>query len=128
MAVADDSDAGQFTAIFPPPFARIAFAAGVVIAIVHLYAALIGGMAELTRNAFHFAGFAFLATIALPAFKGGKIRWTDLVIGIAIAAAAIYLAFAEDAIYARGVRLSTTDWIACPFRRIRPPIPVTSGH
>jgi len=112
MALSDDFDAKQFSEIFPPPFARIAFVAGVVIAVVHLYAALIGGMAELTRNAFHFAGFAFLAAITLPAFRGGKSKWPDLAIGVAVAAAAIYLAFAEDAIYARGVRLSTTDWIA----------------
>lgn len=112
MAVTDDPDARQFEAIFPPPFARIAFAAGVAIAVVHLYAALIGGVAELTRNAFHFAGFAFLAAITLPMFRGGKSNGLDFAIGVAVATAAIYLAFAEDAIYARGVRLSTADWIA----------------
>ncbi len=112
MAVTDDSDARQFAAIFPPPFAGIAFAAGVLIAVAHLYAALIGGVAELTRNAFHFAGFAFLAAITLPMFRGGKARLLDFAIGVTIAGAAIYLAFAEDAIYDRGVRLSTTDWIA----------------
>ncbi len=112
MTLTDDSDTGQPEAIFPPPFGRIAFIAGVVIALVHLYAALIGDIAELTRNAFHFAGFAFLAAITIPAFKGGKISLPDLAIGIAVAAAAIYLAFAEDGIYARGVRLSTLDWIA----------------
>lgn len=111
MEPTDDHD-GERVAIFPPPFARIAFAVGVVIAVAHLYAALIGGVAELTRNAFHFAGFAFLAAIVFPLFKGARTRWIDLAIGAAIAVAAIYLAFAEDAIYDRGVRLSVADWVA----------------
>lgn len=112
MASADELEAAPFVEIFRPPFARIAFAIGVVIAVAHLYAALIGGIAELTRNALHFAGFAFLAAIAYPAFKGRASKWLDLAIGIGIAVAATYLAFAEDAIYARGVRLVATDWIA----------------
>ena len=66
----------------------------------------------------HFAGFALLCTFYYPISLASSVRnstawrWFDLLIGLIAASAAVYLAFAEDAIYARGVRLSTLDWIA----------------
>ena len=36
----------------------------------------------------------------------------DIAIGVVAASAAIYLSLAENAIYERGVRLSTLDWVA----------------
>ncbi len=88
----------------------------IVIAVFHLYVALIPSVSELTRNAAHFAGFAVLCALTVPMLKrGGDNRWLfafDLLLGVAVATAAIYLALAEDGIYARGVKLSTLDWLA----------------
>ena len=108
----DEMEVADSTSIFSPPFVRTAFAVGVFLSVFHLYVALIGGVAELTRNAFHFAGFAFLAAITFPLIRDGRSKWLDLAIGLSIASGAIYLSLAEDAIYARGVRLSPLDWVA----------------
>ncbi|MEM1344796.1 MAG: TRAP transporter fused permease subunit [Pseudomonadota bacterium] len=114
-----DGDAGSraaFETIFEGPWAWPAFALGLALALGHLYATLTADVAELTRNALHFAGFALLCALTVPLVAGGRsnrlYRGLDLALGLAVAAAAIYLALAENAIYARGVRLNTLDWLA----------------
>lgn len=88
----------------------------IVIAIFHLYVAFIPAVAELTRNALHFAGFVVLCAMTYPLTKHSSqsksLFAVDLIIGFTVAVAAIYLAFAETAIYARDLNLSTLDWIA----------------
>ena len=85
-------------------------------AFAHLYVALDPVISELQRNAFHFAGFAFLAAFFYPLFpslSGARVLlYLDLAFGALVAVSAIYLALAENAIYARGVKLSTLDWVA----------------
>jgi len=89
----------------------------VVIAVWHLYVAMDPVVSELTRNALHFAGFAFLAAVITP-MTGRTPRTArlpllfDAVLGAAIAVSAIWLAQAENAIYDRGVKLSPVDWTA----------------
>ncbi len=89
-----------------------------MLSVLHIYFALVADLSELMRNAIHFGGFAFLCALTYPAFQATRFsggvtwRYIDLAFGAAVAAAAIYLAFAEDAIYARGVRLSPLDWLA----------------
>jgi TRAP transporter 4TM/12TM fusion protein len=87
------------------------------IAIGHVYVAFdVGLLSELQRNAFHFAGFAALAAVLYPMWQtksGARAPvWFDAALGFSVAAAAIWLAFAENAIYDRGVKFSTADWIA----------------
>ena len=86
------------------------------IAIGHIYVAFDPVLSELHRNAYHFAGFAFLAAAYYPMIAGRTesrgLRIFDLIFGILVAAAAIYLPNAENAIYDRGVKLITLDWIA----------------
>ena len=100
------------------PWTRIAFALGVIISLAHLYFALVADVSELMRNALHFAGFAMLCALYYPAFKSktffvkGGGFWIDVALGLIAAASAIYVAMAENAIYDRGVRLVTLDWIA----------------
>ncbi|SFS19564.1 TRAP transporter permease [Yoonia litorea] len=88
-----------------------------LIAVGHLYVAFDPGLlSELQRNAFHFAGFAALAALLYPMWRtasGGKAPvGLDAVLGVLVAASAIWLAFAENAIYDRGVKFSTADWVA----------------
>ncbi|MEM9009621.1 MAG: TRAP transporter fused permease subunit [Pseudomonadota bacterium] len=70
--------------------------------------------AVLTQNAFHFAGFALLCALLYRPFgaAGRPFLAVDILFGLAVAAAAMHVALAESAIYDRGVKLSTLDWIA----------------
>ena len=86
------------------------------ISVGHIYVAFDPIISELQRNAYHFAGFAFLAAAYNPMLTG-QIRSRgmlvfDLVFGTLVAAAAIYLPFAETPIYDRGVNLIWLDWLA----------------
>tara|TARA_R110002111_G_scaffold199925_2_gene265323 strand:+ start:930 stop:3023 length:2094 start_codon:yes stop_codon:yes gene_type:complete len=83
------------------------------IAVGAIYVAFDPVLSELERNALHFASFAALAAIYYPLVRGSRAALIfDVVFGVAVAASAIYLSLAENAIYDRGVKLSTLDWIA----------------
>lgn len=87
-----------------------------VIAVGHIYVAFDPIISEFQRNAYHFAGFAFLAAVLNPLIRG-KTRskpmlMFDLAFGTLVAVSAIYLPFAEQGIYDRGVKFSDLDWIA----------------
>ncbi|MEM9148686.1 MAG: TRAP transporter fused permease subunit, partial [Pseudomonadota bacterium] len=101
----------------PQGLAFAVSAIAVVISLVHLVLAFQPLLSELERNTFHFAGFALLCAIVFPAARGTWARshtalMVDIGIGVLVAAAALYLAQAEDGIYDRGTRLATLDWIA----------------
>lgn len=86
-----------------------------LIAIGHLYVAFDPVLSELQRNAYHFAGFAALATLYYPMWRVRGVAAPlilDAVFGLAIAASAVWLVAAENAIYDRGVKFATMDWIA----------------
>ena len=90
----------------------------ILISLAHLFLAIFPWLSELERNVLHFTGFALLCALIYPMAhrhwsartRGGLIL--DMAIGAATAGAAVHLGLAEDAIYARGVRFSTLDWIA----------------
>ena len=87
-----------------------------LIAVGHIYVAFDPIISETQRNAYHFAGFAFLAAVLHPALAGktrspGLLAF-DLCFGLLIAASAIYLPYAEQGVYDRGVKFVTLDWIA----------------
>ncbi|MDP5084240.1 MAG: TRAP transporter fused permease subunit [Yoonia sp.] len=87
-----------------------------LIAVGHIYVAFDLVISEFQRNAYHFAGFAFLASVLHPMIRG-KARSKpmlafDLTFGALVAVAALYLPFAEQGIYDRGVKFTTLDWIA----------------
>lgn len=87
-----------------------------VIAVGHIYVAFDPVLSELQRNAFHFAGFAFLAAVLYPMWGGRSGHpspiWIDLSLGLAVAASAVWLSMAENDIYDRGVKFALPDWIA----------------
>src|SRR6056297_1969420 len=87
-----------------------------LIAVGHIYVAFDPFISEFQRNAYHFAGFAFLAAVLNPLIRG-KTRSKpmlvfDLTFGALVAAAAIYMPFAEQGIYDRGVKFAPLDWVA----------------
>ncbi len=81
-----------------------------------MYFNLIGVLPSLTQNALHYAGFALLCCLIFPlGGSHGKKKWLlfiDLALGLAAASSALYMIAMEDAIYARGVRMSQIEWIA----------------
>lgn len=136
MATTDDDDTID-AALHGPTWSgsdfvgRTVFVIGVVLALVHIYFNIVAGQtivrlpeaietfigSGLGRNAIHFAGFAFLCALIYPAFEGEiaksrAFKVFDLTFGLIVAWAALYLIAVEDAVYARGVHLSTLDWIA----------------
>jgi TRAP transporter 4TM/12TM fusion protein len=86
------------------------------ISVGHIYVAFDPFLSEIQRNAFHFAGFAFLAPVLYPMWRGSSGRsspiWIDLLLGASVAASAVWLSMAENAIYDRGVKFALPDWIA----------------
>jgi TRAP transporter 4TM/12TM fusion protein len=97
------------------PWLWAATALAVAVALFHLFAAMVPTFSELTRNTLHFAGFAVLAALWTPAVaaaREGPLRWVDLAFGLVVAAAAVWVGQAENAIYDRGVRLTALDWTA----------------
>lgn len=101
---------------FSGPYETVLTLLCLLIAVAHIYVAFDPVISEFQRNAYHFAGFAFLAALIHPALRGRTaspvLLAADLALGLAVAAAAIYLPAAENAIYDRGVKFSTPDWIA----------------
>jgi len=96
---------------------RAIFVVGIALALIHVYFNIFGVLSGLWRNAIHFAGFAFLCALIYPAFEGHfaktrTFKFLDVAFGLLVAGSALYLIAAEDAVYARGVRLSALDWTA----------------
>ena len=73
-----------------------------LIAVGHIYVAFDPVLSELQRNAFHFAGFALLAALLYPMWRGSSGKAApvalDFALGIAVAVSAVWLAQAETAI------------------------------
>ena len=89
-----------------------------LVAVAHIYVAFYPVVSELQRNAFHFAAFAALAAFLHPVVGTGRSRAAltfDLVFGLCVAASAVWLTEAENAIYDRGVKLAPLDWVAIAF-------------
>lgn len=71
------------------------------------------------QNCIHYAGFALLATLTTGTELAGIARWLNTAFAIALAAAALRVAAAENGIYAATLaktglswQLSSIDWIA----------------
>jgi TRAP transporter 4TM/12TM fusion protein len=94
------------------------FFLGIAVSLLHIYFNIFALLPGLWQNALHYSGFALLCALSYPMFggQGAKrsnfILVVDICIGLTAAASAIYLISMEDAIYARGVHLSTMEWIA----------------
>lgn len=92
-------------------------ALAITLAVSHIWMNTFGNVSTLIQNGFHYAGFALLCALAVPvsqktwAAKSG-VQFINIAFGLLVAVSAIYLVFAENAIYDRGVRLSIFDWIA----------------
>ncbi len=118
---ADDADVGEVSSLTRHHTGLLALtvsAIAVAVAIAHIYFNTFATISTLWQSAWHFAGLGFLCALIYPLYATRRpstqrlLLAVDIVIGVATAVSAIYLASQESAIYARGVRLSTLDWIA----------------
>ncbi|MBL4240550.1 TRAP transporter permease [Vibrio fluvialis] len=88
---------------------------GVLLSLAHIWFNTFSTLPELWISATHFAGFAMICALWYPA----NIRWrdskvalgVDVMIALAALACLIYIPLAEDALYARGVKFVTSDWV-----------------
>jgi len=66
------------------------------------------------QNAIHFAGFSFLAAVTTRSWKHGlQPRWSfyaNVIFGLLIASASLWIAFAENGIYSRTLAKTGLSW------------------
>ena len=86
----------------------------IAFAIWHVATNLFLNEPGLWQNAIHFAGFAILAAITVPAFANAKPSRIGTIInviyGLAVAASALWVAGAESAVYARSLAVTGQSW------------------
>ena len=97
---------------------KTVFGLGIGVSLLHIYFNTVAVLPGLWQNSLHYSGFVLLCVLLYPLRKrqaGNRstIQLSiDILFGLLAATSAIYLIAMEDAIYARGVRLSTTEWLA----------------
>ena len=106
----------------PAPWAqgpgRLAvFVLALAISAFHIWANLVGTVSTLHQNGIHFAGFALLCAATMPAVKarwagGVGPRTVDVLFGLTVAGAALFMVARENAVYDRGVRIAPEEWVA----------------
>ncbi|MEE4243750.1 MAG: TRAP transporter fused permease subunit, partial [Desulfopila sp.] len=87
---------------------------GVVVSLLHIWFNVFAVLPSLWQNALHFAGFALMAAFVYPLRAKGAVFWrvSDFVLGLLAAGGAVFLIAREDAIYARGIYLVESEWVA----------------
>jgi TRAP transporter 4TM/12TM fusion protein len=87
---------------------------GVGVSLLHIWFNVFAVLPSLWQNALHFAGFVLMAAIVYPLRKDGSIFWriSDVILGILGAGGALFLIAREDVIYARGIYMVESEWIA----------------
>ncbi len=98
----------------PLPTSRLLLILGVGVSLMHIWFNVVTVLPTLWQNALHFAGFALIAALVYPLRRDAGLGWRslDILLGLLAAGSAIYLISMEDAIYARGVRMSPSEWAA----------------
>lgn len=85
---------------------------GVIIAAWHLWFNAFGNVDVQIQNILHFAGFVVMCGLIYPVAKNANLKKLDLAFILLVAACSIYLIWADDLIYDRGVKLIALDWFA----------------
>ncbi|MCC2523442.1 TRAP transporter permease [Vibrio coralliilyticus] len=97
-----------------PLVGKVTTTLGVVLSLLHIWFNTIATLPELWISAIHFAGFAIICALWYPAhgsLKKSRVALiADIGLVIAILACVVYLPFAEDALYERGMSFIASDW------------------
>jgi len=98
---------------------RLIFGVGIILAGSHIYFNTLGTLSGLYVAAMHFGGFGFMCAMIYPMHKtkAGSpatkpILFLDILIGLGAIGCAVYLILNETALYDRGVKFETSDWVA----------------
>ncbi len=96
------------------PESKVILILGIAVSLLHIWFNVFSVLPSLWQNSLHFAGFALIAAWIYPLRKEPTLIWRipDIILGVVAASSALYMISMEDAIYARGVRLDQTEWIA----------------
>ncbi|MEO1194448.1 MAG: TRAP transporter fused permease subunit [Pseudomonadota bacterium] len=97
-------------------YGNLYLAAAISVSLYHIWANVISGtLSTLQLAGYHFAGFVFLCALRypmIPRFAKSRVMLAiDIFLGALVAGGVAWLINQESAIYDRGVRLSTWDWI-----------------
>jgi TRAP transporter 4TM/12TM fusion protein len=90
-----------------------------LVSLAHVAVNTVLVLPDLWVSAFHFASLALLVVLFHPSIdrtakRGNRgVLIADLAVGGIAVSAALAVLLLEDALYARGLRFSTADWIAC---------------
>lgn len=113
-----DSDLSQFELTQRTDFpllTRVVTVIGILLSLVHIWFNTLATLPELWVSAAHFAGFSVMCALTYPAAAKWRTSRFALAIDIGIAVAAVaclvYLILGEDALYERGVKFVTSDWV-----------------
>ncbi|MDN3554644.1 TRAP transporter permease [Halomonas maura] len=115
--VRDESASEAPARLDHPWLGRLLFGLTIVIALTHLYFNTFSTLSEIWTSALHFGLFGLLCALAVPMLHSAKpsrrrlVLLIDILLGLAAVGCALYLIAFEDALYERGVRFSTADWI-----------------
>lgn len=97
-----------------PLVGKVITTLGVVLSLLHIWFNTIATLPELWISAIHFAGFAIICALWYPAhgsLKKSRVALiADIGLVIVILACVVYLPFAEDALYERGMSFIASDW------------------
>ncbi|AIU66253.1 TRAP transporter permease [Vibrio coralliilyticus] len=97
-----------------PLVGKVITTLGVVLSLLHIWFNTIATLPELWISAIHFAGFAIICALWYPAhgsLKKSRVALiADIGLVIAILACVVYLPFAEDTLYERGMSFIASDW------------------
>ncbi|KJY87461.1 C4-dicarboxylate ABC transporter permease [Vibrio neptunius] len=98
-----------------PLVGKVITTLGAILSLLHVWFNTVATLPELWISAIHFAGFAIICALWYPAhgrFKRSRAALgVDIGLVIAILACVIYLPFAEDALYERGMSFTASDWL-----------------
>jgi len=88
---------------------------GVMLSLLHIWFNTFSTISELWISATHFAGFAVMCSLLYPAHRRLiHSKWAlafDVLLALGAIACLVYLPLAEDALYERGVKFVTSDWV-----------------
>ncbi|MBN3575823.1 TRAP transporter permease [Vibrio neptunius] len=98
-----------------PLVGKVITTLSVVLSLLHVWFNTVATLPELWISAIHFAGFAIICALWYPAhgrfMRSRAALGVDIGLVIAILACVIYLPFAEDALYERGMSFIASDWL-----------------
>lgn len=96
---------------------QIVFWFGAALSVLHIYFNTLSTYPELWVASIHWGGFALLCALIYPLSprlshsKPQLVLVLDIIIGLLALACTAYVIYGFDALYARGVKFITTDWI-----------------